>query len=94
MKSLTTIFMLALAVLFTTVLGSVIPHDTASSSDNASPPSFLHPLSLLYSRAGANEGEQDVHAMATTFCKRCSEAYVDCANVSLGLIYGSGRWTV
>jgi len=90
MKSLTTV--LALAVLSTTVLGSVIPHDTSSSPDNASPPStsFPHPLSLLYPRAGANDGEQDVHTMATAFCKRCSEAYVDCANVSLDLIYGGG----
>jgi len=80
MKYPTTIF--ALAVLFTTVLGSVIPDDTTSSSDNASPhPNSLpHPLSLLYPRA--DDEEQDVHPMATTFCKRCSEAYVDCANVS------------
>jgi len=31
-----------------------------------------------------------VHTMATTFCKRCSEAYVSCAGVSLDLIYGGG----
>ena len=82
----------ALAVLSTITLGSVIPRDDAPvgiasvvnaalSSDNASPPPFLpHPLSLLYPRA--DDENQDVHTMATTFCKRCSEAYVDCAKVS------------
>ena len=91
MKSPTAVLTFA-TILFITVLGSVIPHDTASSSDNASPLlySLLHPLSLLYPRARANDGEQDVHTIATAFCKRCSEAYVGCANVSLDLIYGGG----
>ena len=79
MKSLTTTLAFA-AALSTIVMCSVIPDDTTSSPDNASPHSLPHPLSLLYSRAEA-DSDQDVHTMAT-FCKHCSDAYIDCANVS------------